>query len=248
MSEHHAEQRTGNTERAPDLLDSDYKFQHDESRTWQTRVQVEPSDEELALRAQQGDSAAFTKLTDRYQATCLKRANRILRNRAEAEDEVQNTFVKAFECLDQFRFKGPFSAWLYRILRNQCLMFIRERRKTEFVDVDVWSGSKIRLELVDQLTNQEDAVGCEETMNLLLRELSRIPPVMRNVIQLRDIEGLSISEVAERLHRSIPAAKSRLIRARKELRERLTKYHAGTGLRTLISTPAPKKIEYRYVS
>jgi RNA polymerase sigma-70 factor, ECF subfamily len=247
MSEHRVEQRTGNMERVRDLSASDFKFERGhESGTCHIAVQSEASDEELVLRTRQGDGAAFNKLTDRYHATCLKRANRILRNRAEAEDQVQNAFVKAFECLDQFRFEGPFSAWLCRILRNQCLMFMREHSDAELLAVDVWSESKVRVELVDQLANQEDSFGCQQAMNLLRRELSRIPPLMRDVIQLRDIEGLSMSEVAARLHRSVPAAKSRLMRGRKELRERLAKYYGHSAPRTFIARPAPKKVEYRY--
>jgi RNA polymerase sigma-70 factor (ECF subfamily) len=127
-------------------------------------------------------------------------------------------------------------------------MFIRERHEGEFLAVDVWSESKGQLELVDQLANQEDALGCHQAMNLLRRELSRIPPLMRDVIQLRDIEGLSMCEVASRLQRSVPAAKSRLMRGRKELRERLAKYYGCTGPGTFISRPAPKEVEYRYAS
>jgi RNA polymerase sigma-70 factor (ECF subfamily) len=248
-SKRRAEQRTGNAEQVGKPLASDYKFEkRNQSGTCRAGVQVEAGDEELVLRARQGDGAAFAKLTDRYHATCLKRANRILHNHAEAEDQVQNTFMRAFECLDQFRFEGSFSAWLCRILRNQCLMFIRERHEGEFLAVDVWSQSKGRLELVDQLANQEDALRCEQAMNLLRRELARIPPLMRDVIQLRDIEGLSMSEVATRLQRSVPAAKSRLMRGRKELRERLAKYYGHIGPAAFISRRAPKEVEYRYAN
>jgi RNA polymerase sigma-70 factor, ECF subfamily len=248
-TKHGAELQAQNVGGISEFFASDRPFEEpDESRTCHIGAQVEASDEELVLRAQQGDGAAFVQLTDRHLATCLVRANRILRNRAEAEEQVQNTLMKAFENLDQFRFAGPFSAWLCRILRNECLIFIREHRKGKFLAVDACSESKVGLELVDQLANQEDNLVINQAMNLLRKELLLIPPLMRNVIKLRDIEGLDMSEVADRLNRSVPAAKSRLMRARKELRKRLAKYYGPNGPRTLLSRPATKKVEYKYTN
>lgn len=229
------------------VRDSHGKQKH-ESTAVRAAARVESTDEELVLLARQGNTGAFAELTRRHFATCLKRAFLILRNRTDAEDEVQNAFAKAFECLDRFRFEGPFSAWLCRIVQNQCLMLIRERRQADLVYVDATSESNVRLELVDQLRDQEDDIGCEQVMHLLRREISRVPPLMRNVIELRDIEGLPMPEVAARLGLSVPAAKSRLMRARQELRSRLAKYCGRSGPRTLLSRPIPNKAEYTYVS
>ena len=212
------------------------------------RVTVEASDEELVVLTLEGNYDAFTELTRRHFATCLKKAYLILRNQSDAEDEVQNAFAKAFECLDRFRFEGPFCAWLCRIVQNQCLMLIRERRHAEFVYVDATSESNLKLELIDQVRDQEDNIGCQQVMDLLCREISRVPPLMRDVVMLRDIEGLPMPEVAARLGLSVPATKSRLMRARQELRSRLLKYCGPSGPRTLISRPIPNKAEYTYVS
>jgi RNA polymerase sigma-70 factor (ECF subfamily) len=206
------------------------------------------SDDELVLLAQRGHTAAFEQLIQRHFATCLKRASLMLRNHNDAEDEVQNAFSKALQTLNSFRFEGPFSAWLCRILQNQCLMLIREQRRAGYVPVDATTESNARLELVDQVADQEAELGAQEVATLLRKEISRVPPLMRDVIMLRDVEGLPMPEVAGRLGLSVPAAKSRLMRARKEMRVRLRKHFGQSGPRTLVHKAAHNKAEYTYVS
>ena len=111
----------------------------------------------------------------------------IIRNRGDAEDEVQNAFWKAFQHLEQFRGEGTFAAWLGRILENQCLMRIRESRNSRFVYLDETSDSDVRIELVGQSAGPEDQLGVDEVIELLHREVSRIPPLLRNVMLLRDL-------------------------------------------------------------
>jgi RNA polymerase sigma-70 factor, ECF subfamily len=205
-----------------------------------------PSDEDLAFLAQGGDTHAFTELVQRHSATCLKRARFILRNPNDAEDEVQNAFAKAFQNLDRFRFEGPFAAWLCRIVQNQCLMLMRERRQAAFVYVDARTEGNSRLELIDQEPDQENELGGRQVDKILRREISRVPPLMRNVMLLRDIEGLPMPEVAARLGLSVPAAKSRLMRARREMRVRLTKHCGQTGSCVLITKAIYPKAEYTY--
>ncbi|MBV9501303.1 MAG: sigma-70 family RNA polymerase sigma factor [Acidobacteriaceae bacterium] len=200
------------------------------------------------LLAQGGDTHAFTELAQRHFATCLRRARQMLRNPSDAEDEVQNAFTKAFQSLNRFRFEGPFVAWLCRIVQNQCLMLMREHRRAGFVYVDVTTESNARLELVDQAPDQEDELGSWQVDKLLRREISRVPPLMRNVMLLRDIEGLPMPEVAARLGLSVPAAKSRLMRARKEMRTRLAKHCGACGPRNLMFRSVHNKVEHTYMS
>ena len=91
------------------------------------------SEQELIEQARQGDTAAFGELIKRHYNMCLKRASSFIHNSTDAEDEVQNACWKAFERLAQFRGDGSFSAWLNRIVENQCLMRIREDRRTRFL-------------------------------------------------------------------------------------------------------------------
>jgi len=193
-----------------------------------------PTEEELVAAARNGDDAAFGELTQRYRNSCLKRAMLMIRNRSDAEDEVQNAFWKAFQRLDQFRGEGTFAAWLSRIVENQCLMRIREARNSHFVYLDEPSESNVRIELVGQSSGPEDQLGTEEVIKLLRREISRIPPLLRHVMLLRDLDQMSMPDVAGQLGLSVPAAKSRLMRARMELRSRLTKHCGRKGPGTLI--------------
>ncbi len=208
----------------------------------------ERSEENLVAAAKNGDSDAFGELIQRHRKACLKRAMMMIRNRSDAEDEVQNAFWKAFQRLDQFRGEGTFAAWLGRIVENQCLMRIREARNSRFVYLDEPSESNVRIELVGQSADPEDQLGVEEVINLLRREVSRIPPLLRNVMLLRDLEQMPIPEVASRLGLSIPAAKSRLMRARLELRSRIAKHCGRKGPGTLIQMAKYSQAAYSRAS
>ena len=209
---------------------------------------ADKTDEQLVQLAQANDSSAFGELVQRHLAVCLSRAFVILRNRCDAEDEVHNAFLKAFESLNQFRFKGTFSAWLCRIVQNQCLMLIRDRRQAALLSVDAQTKSNAKLEVLNQTPDQEEDLGSRQVDKLLRNEIAHIPPLMRNVVVLRDIEGRPMPEVARLLGLSVPAAKSRLMRARKELRVRLKKHYGPSGPRTLTYKNMYSRAEYTYVS
>jgi RNA polymerase sigma factor (sigma-70 family) len=122
-------------------------------------IDASPAEQDLIASARQGDTAAFGELIKRHYANCLKRASSLIRNPTDAEDEVQNACWKAFERLAQFRGEGTFSAWLSRIVENQCLMRIREDRQAHFLYLDQSSESNVRVELVAQATRKPSAVG-----------------------------------------------------------------------------------------
>lgn len=202
----------------------------------------------LLAAARKGDAAAFGELVERHRRACLKRAMLIVHNHCDAEDEVQNAIWKAFQRLDQFRGEGTFGAWLSRIVENQCLMRIREERNLRFVYLDEASESNVRLELVGQVAGPEDQCGVDEVTSLLRQEVSRIPPLLRNVLLLRDLDQLSMSEVAVRLGLSVPAAKSRLMRARTELKCRVTKHCGRKGAGTLLQNSRYSQSAYARAS
>jgi RNA polymerase sigma-70 factor (ECF subfamily) len=190
-------------------------------------------EQELVELARLGDTHAFGELLRQNYSACLRRARWMIRNRSDAEDEVQNACWKAFQRLDQFRGEGTFSAWLSRIVENQCLMRIREERQLRFLHLDEASESNIRIELVAQMMDPEDELGDQQLDKLLRREISRIPPLLRNVMLLYDVDELPMPEVAARLGLSVPAAKSRLMRARVEMRMRLSKHCGQRGYGSL---------------
>ena len=202
------------------------------------------SEQQLIESARRGDTTAFGELIKRHYNSCLKRAFSLIRNPTDAEDEVQNACWKAFERLAQFRGEGTFAAWLSRIVENQCLMRIREDRQARFLYLDQSTEANVRVELVAEVPGPEDELGDQQLEKLLRLEISRIPPLLRNVIVLSDVERLPMPDVAARLGLSVPAAKSRLGRARVELRTRLSKYCGRRGLSTLTFKPRYSRLAY----
>jgi len=187
------------------------------------------ADDKLVVKAQAGDNAAFAELIERHQLTYKRLATSILRDVSDAEDEVQNAFWKAYEHLDQFQQDAKFSTWLSRIVVNQCLMRLRKDRRAKFVYLDegVPGEELATMELPDHSPTPEAALVQSELGQILQREIACIPPLLREVVLLRDVKGLPMSDVADRLGISIAAAKSRLLRARLELRFRLQKHFGG---------------------
>jgi RNA polymerase sigma-70 factor (ECF subfamily) len=188
----------------------------------------------LVAAARAGDTQAFGALVDRHRGACMRRAMLMMRNKCDAEDEVQNALWKAFGRLDQFRAEGSFGAWLSRIVENQCLMRIRERRNCRFVYLDEPADADVKIELVGQTADPEDQLGSDEVLSLVRREVSKIPRLLRTVMLMRDLNENPIPAIADELGLTIPAAKSRLMRARMELRSRVSKHCGRKGPGTLI--------------
>lgn len=206
----------------------------------QNRRQAYPGilDEALVDMAQSGNDQAFAELVERHYNSCLKLALSILRDKSDAEDEVQNACWKAFEHLAQFNREAKFSTWLTRIVVNQCLMRLRQakRAKLFYMDDTQVGDEVVTLELRDENPTPEQELGKHEVAGVVQQEIDRIPPLLRNVFLLRDVQQLPMEEVAERLGISIAAAKSRLLRARLELRTRLSRHQSSLGAASLIST------------
>ena len=194
-------------------------------------------DEMLVKMAQAGENAAFAELIVRHQSNCSKLALSILRDKSDAEDEVQNACWKAFEHIGQFQQDSKFSTWLTRIVVNQCLMRLRQTRRARFLYMDDVSVGEenATIELPDTTMSPETELGQREVASLLNHEISRIPPLLRNVFLLRDVQELPMQDVAERLGISVAAAKSRLLRARLELRQRLERHYGRLGPATLLA-------------
>jgi RNA polymerase sigma-70 factor (ECF subfamily) len=185
--------------------------------------------DELALveAAKKGDIGAFEELVKRYDRNVFRIAQHITQNREDAEDVVQDAFLKAYGNLAQFQGQSKFYTWLVRIAVNEALMKLRRRRpeRTVSLDQDVETDEDtIPREVADWSPNPEQQYNQAELRDLLQRTIQGLPAGFRTVFVLRDVEGLSTEETAEALGLSIPAVKSRLLRARLQLRERLNKY------------------------
>jgi len=185
------------------------------------------SDLRLVQLSRNGDGNAFGELARRYYRDCLNVATYMLQSRSEADDIVQQAFWKAFEHLDQCLKEAQFFGWLLRIVINECHALIRIKKRRRFLYLDGQTASEARpLELLSPGVNPEHELVQRETMEVLRTEIGRIPPLFRNVILLRDIEERPLPQVAHRLGISVAAAKSRLLRARRELRTRVARHCA----------------------
>jgi RNA polymerase sigma-70 factor (ECF subfamily) len=194
-------------------------------------------DADLVIAAQSGNDQAFSELYTRHRLTCIKVANSILKNADDAEEEVQNSFWNAYKNIERFQHDAKFTTWLNRIVINQCLMRLRSaKRKRAFSIDDVQVGEERgTMELRDTRENPEQSVGRVEVIKVTQTEIRRIPALLRDVLVLRDVEQRSMSEVAESLGITVAAAKSRLLRARRELRSRLDRHFGATGVRSLLA-------------
>lgn len=196
---------------------------------------VEPG-EELALvrAAKSGDISAFEQLVKRYDRNVFRLAQHITQNREDAEDVVQEAFLKAYQHLSGFQEQSKFYTWLVRIAVNESLMKLRRRRADKTVSLDQeieTEENSMPREVTDWRPNPEQEYGQAEMNQILAKTIGGLPGGFRTVFVLRDIEGLSTEETAEALRLSVPAVKSRLLRARLQLRERLNRYfHKPKGV------------------
>jgi RNA polymerase sigma-70 factor (ECF subfamily) len=189
----------------------------------------DPASEERVLvqAAKTGDDGAFSELVRRYDRNVFRIAQHITQNREDAEDVVQDAFLKAYTNLGQFQGQSKFYTWLVRIAVNEALMKLRRRRPERFVSLDEdikTEDDSVPREVADWSPNPEQMYNQAELKEILGKTIQGLPTGFRTVFVLRDVEGLSTEETAEALELSIPAVKSRLLRARLQLRERLSRY------------------------
>ena len=186
----------------------------------------------LVALSRQGDTGAFGELVRRYEGNIFRLAQHVTQNREDAEDVLQETFMKAYEHLDQFQGNSKFYTWIVRIAVNQALMKLRRRKTDKSVSldetIDTWEDTMVR-EIAAWDEDPERRYTREELGGILDTAVQSLEPPYRSVFTLRDIDELSTEETAEALGLSVPAVKSRLLRARLQLREKLTRYFKRKG-------------------
>jgi RNA polymerase sigma-70 factor (ECF subfamily) len=189
----------------------------------------ELSDGDLVLRAQAGDLAGFEALIGRHEQRVYSLALRMLRQEQDAEDVTQQAFLSALEHLGGFRSEASFSTWLLRIATHAALKIIRKRKGLDMVSLEAATEETGGYDSVphpeyiaDWRLSPEQLVHQHEIQRLLDAALAQLDENHRLVFLLRDVEGLSVRETAEALELSEANVKVRLLRARLQLRERLT--------------------------
>lgn len=200
-----------------------------------------PDDLELFQRARTGEWEAFETLVNRLQPRVYQLAYRIVRQQQDAEDVTQQTFISVMENLEKFREESAVSTWVLRIATNHALQVLRKRRgrKTIALDQPVGDGDDYASvpmpDFVAQWReNPEDLVQRAEVKQVLHKALDELDPKYGIVFVLRDIEGYSTQETAEVLELSQSNVKVRLLRARMQLREQLTRQFGDEAHRILL--------------
>jgi RNA polymerase sigma-70 factor (ECF subfamily) len=181
------------------------------------------TDEKLVRLAKQGDTRAFGKLMLRYQNKIYRLSRRMTETDEDAEDVLQDAFIKAFRKLSTFKERSKFSTWLYRITVNIALMKLR-RRKLSTVSLSEpveTEDSTIQRDIENGSPDPLEKLVGMESAEILDKAIAGLRPNYRAVFVLRHVEGLSTRETANVLNIDVPAVKSRLHRARRELKVRL---------------------------
>src|ERR1035438_1693089 len=187
-------------------------------------VPASSDDATLVAQAKAGDTQAFAQLVKRYERKIYRLAKNITQNDEDAEDVLQDAFLKAYEHLGGFQGQSKFYTWIVRIAVNEALMKLRKRKGDRFVSLDepIDTGEEeVKREVAVWEGNPEQQYSQEELQRILNEAVEELKPDFRTVFTLRDIEELSTEETAESLGISIPAVKSRLLRARLALREKI---------------------------
>jgi RNA polymerase sigma-70 factor (ECF subfamily) len=181
------------------------------------------SDGALVVAAKHGDTQAFEELVVRHERRAFVIAQRITRNREDAEEVVQDTFHKAFLHLGKFQEKSQFSTWLTRIAMNEAFMLLRRRRGGLEVLPESHDDGETPVAgvFVDQRPNPEESCWQLERSDLLTQAINQLSPKTRTTILLRSVEERSLEETAEILGTSLGVVKSRLFQGRRKLRRTL---------------------------
>ncbi len=166
-----------------------------------------------------GDVNAFEKLVKEYEKNVYNLALRMTGNSEDAADMSQEAFIKAYNSITSFRGDSKFSVWLYRIVSNVCLDFLRSRNRKQTVSLSAENddGEDVELDIADETQSPELLLDRSMTRDAVRRGLAALPPDHREILLLREIQGLSYEEIADVLGLEEGTVKSRIFRARKKL-------------------------------
>jgi RNA polymerase sigma-70 factor (ECF subfamily) len=186
------------------------------------RLLAGATDAVLVTAAKSGDQTAFAQLWERHSNKVFRRVYRITGNRDDAEDVLQEAWMKAYAHLKTFQGRASFSTWLTRIAINSALMVLRRKRNHPEASMEVYDGETWRsLDVADQTEDVEELYTRNEIAQRVKRAIYRLKPCQRKVVEIHHLNDGSLKETADRAGISMGAAKSRLSRARISLRNTL---------------------------
>ena len=181
------------------------------------------TDEEIVLRVRSGDTRPFSELVERYQDRVFGLALRFTGDRGEAEEIAQEVFLKAFRGLSSFRGDSQISTWIHRITGNQCIDWQRKKKRKRATSAPLEEG----LEIPDERESPERAFAQSEEARVVSAAVASLPARYRDVVSLYYEDGRTYEQIGERLHVPVKTVETRLYRARKLLRERLSDSRAA---------------------
>ena len=179
-------------------------------------------EKELVKASITGDDEAFSQLVRKYKTKVYNMALSFAKEPNIADDLAQEIFIKSYFALPRFAYKSEFGTWLYRIAINHIKDYLRKKTRTREISLDQVKEPSIMPE--DEILSAEKELDEEQKRVILHKLIDTLPEKSRLIISLRDIQGLSYKEISGVLNISMGTADSRLFRARKKLRERLTVY------------------------
>ncbi len=199
---------------------------------------AELSDEALVARARQRDTAAFEELLGRHEDKVYRLVSRIMKNDADAQEVLQESFLSAWRNLDKFQGQSQFSSWLYRVAANAALMALRTRRRRPSIPIEELAAGTLDRAVLDGGTavgpspgsrsdwskRPDDQFQSAELRSHIQTAVDALPETQRAVFLVRDVDGLSTEDTAALLGLSLPTVKTRLHRARIALREAIAGY------------------------
>lgn len=183
-----------------------------------------PSDEELIERFQKGDIRAFEQIVQRYKDQLLNFVFRFLGNQEQAEDILQETFLRVYRNRHAYRRVAKFSTWIYTIAGNLARTELRKRKRRRFFSISDMGVEDKDFEVSDEVFNPESYVDTVLHDDVIQQEINKLSPKFREVIILRDIQELSYEEISKILRIPIGTVKSRVNRARLRLQAQLKKH------------------------
>ncbi len=184
---------------------------------------TEDLDQDLVQRVQQGDKAAFDLLVLKYQHKIVHLVNRYVKDPSEAQDVAQDTFIKAYRALADFRGESAFYTWLYRIAINTAKNYLLSRSRRRFdYEIDVQDAEQVENSpQLKDIETPETVLMNEQIVAVIKSAIERLPEEMRIAITLREFEGMSYEEIAEAMDCPIGTVRSRIFRAREAIDQKL---------------------------
>ena len=189
-------------------------------------------DAELVARVQRGDKQAFDLLVLKYQRKIMRLLSRMIRDQSEIEDVAQESFIKAYRALPQFRGESAFYTWLYRIAINTARNWLAQNNRRPSTPSAQENEDGETFDATDNLTdssNPESEMASRQIADTVNKAINDLPEELRNAIVMREIDGMSYEDIAESMNCPIGTVRSRIFRAREAIATRLRPLLGDTG-------------------